>query len=137
MFNKITVIGRAGSDPVQRATQSGMQVTTFTMACDTGYGDKKHTDWFRVTVFGKQAEAVPKYVFRGKLVCVVGTFQCQEYQAKDGTKKQSLEINADSVVGLEKTQQGQWNSQPAQQQQEHAPASDIFGDGIPDEGIPF
>lgn len=100
MFNKTIIIGRLGCDPVIKTTKSGTSVCTFRIAVNTGWGDSKTTDWYGITVFGKQVEACGKFLSKGSLACVSGSLQLREYESKDGQKRQSLEITADSVTFL-------------------------------------
>ena len=60
------------------------------------------TDWFRVTVWGDRAERTAEEFRKGNRVFVEGRFRTREYDAKDGTKRTSLEITADNVIALER-----------------------------------
>src|SRR5215213_7421800 len=62
-FNKIIVVGNLGRDPEMRYTPQGTPVCTFSIASNerrkTSAGEQQDiTTWFRVTVWGKQAETV-------------------------------------------------------------------------------
>lgn len=77
MYQSITVVGRLGRDPEMRYMPSGDPVTSFSIATDRHYNDKngqkmKETTWFRVSVFGKQAEIANQYLNKGKMVLVEG-----------------------------------------------------------------
>ena len=60
--------GRLGNSPQLRQTQSGEAVANFNLAIDQGYGERKITAWVRVTVWGKQAQAVANHLDTGALV---------------------------------------------------------------------
>ena len=61
----------------------------------------KGTDWDRVTVWGDRAERTAEQFRKGNKVFVEGRFRTREYDAKDGTKRISLDITADNVISLD------------------------------------
>ena len=103
MYNKLIVIGNLGSNPEQRFTPSGDPVTTFSVATSRKYGEKDETTWFRVSVWGKQAESCNTYLSKGSKVLVEGRLRPDSngsprtFQRKDGTWSASYEITAESV----------------------------------------
>ncbi len=106
-LNKILLIGNVGGDPEMRFTPSGVPVTTFTMATNrnTPQADgsvKKETEWFRISAWRKQAEAVNQFLTKGKLVYVEGTLRTRTWDGKDGQKHLSLEVTADRVIFLDR-----------------------------------
>lgn len=104
MYQEITVLGYLGRDPEMRFTPTGTAVTSFSIAASTGFGDNKRTIWFKVSVWGNQAEPCNKYLKKGQQAVVIGELLCGEdgnpsmYDRKDGTKGASFEINARKVV---------------------------------------
>jgi len=71
-LNKVILIGNVGSEPEMRYTPNGKPVTSFRMATNHRYttsnGERREeTDWFRVSVWGKQAESCNQYLSRGKM----------------------------------------------------------------------
>ena len=108
MFQKVTIIGRLGKDPESRFTPAGTQVTVFSVATDTGYGDKKKTVWFRVAAWEKLAELCNQYLSKGKLVYVEGTLsEPRIYQNKAGENAVNLEITARDVRFLSPKGEGE------------------------------
>ncbi len=108
-FSKVMIIGNLGRDPEMRYTPNGRQVTEFSVAVthrgrDAASGEWADlgTDWFRVTVWGDRAERAAEEFRKGNRVFVEGRFRTREYDAKDGTKRTSLEITADNVIALER-----------------------------------
>ena len=95
----VHVIGHAGRDAEQRFSAAGSAFTNFSVGVTSA---KDHTDWYRVTCFGKLAEIAGERVTKGVLVSVVGRLQLREYQAKDGTTKHELDVTASEVVVLER-----------------------------------
>lgn len=135
MFSKTIIIGRLGHAPSKKDTKTGTPMCTFSVAVDTGYGDRKVTDWFSVLAFGKQAENCLQYLGKGSLVNVTGTVHLHEYDGRDGNRHASLELSADSVTFLSR---GDAQSQ-TEMQASAQPQSDAFGgpDYIPDDSCPF
>ena len=89
-----TIVGRLARDPESRTTNSGTQMTTCTIPVDTGWGDNKHTTWWRVTIFGKRADVVAKHLQKGKWATFSGPVSVREYTKKDGTTGTSAEMVA-------------------------------------------
>jgi single-strand DNA-binding protein len=101
-FNKIIVVGNLGRDPEMRYTPQGTPVCTFSIASNerrkSASGEQQDTTtWFRVTVWGKQAEAVSKYLSKGRSVYVEGRLHLEEWTDKEGKPRYTLEINASDV----------------------------------------
>ena len=103
MYQSITLVGRLGRDPEMRYTPAGKAVTSFSMAVDRGYGDKKTTIWFRVSAWEKLAEVCSKYLLKGQLVLIVGELSAPNtYEDKSGKWQASLEVTARTVQFLSK-----------------------------------
>ena len=101
-FNKIIVVGNLGRDPEMRFTPQGTPVCTFSIASNerrkTSAGEQQDiTTWFRVTVWGKQAESVAKYLSKGRSVYVEGRLHMEEWTDKEGKPRYTLEVNASDV----------------------------------------
>ena len=101
-FNKVIVVGNLGRDPEMRFTPQGTPVCTFSVATNEKRKDKAgepqdFTTWFRVTVWGKQAETVSKYLTKGRSVYVEGRMHVEEWTDKDGRARYTLELNASDV----------------------------------------
>lgn len=116
MHQKTTIIGNLGKDPELRYTPSGDAVVSFNVATNRKYTDKnnqvvKETTWFRVSVWGKQAESCNQYLKKGSLVMVEGRLQADKatggpkiFNRQDGTPGTSFELTADFVKFLSGTQ---------------------------------
>ncbi len=104
MYQKLIIIGNLVRDPEMRYTADGKAVTTFSMATNRKYNDKEETTWFRVNVWGKQAESSNQYLTKGSKVLVEGrlrpdsnTGNPQVFQKKDGSWGSSYEVSAEVV----------------------------------------
>lgn len=100
MLNRITLMGRLTRDPELRQTQSGNSVASFTLACDRDYaaqGAEKETDFIDVVAWRNTADFVSKYFSKGRMAVVAGRLQIRNWQDKEGNKRKTAEIIADSV----------------------------------------
>ena len=99
-FNRIILVGNLGRDPELRYTPQGTPVCTFSLATnerrkDTQSGEQREvTTWFRVTLWGRQAEAAAQYLVKGRTVYVEGRLRVDEYTDKEGKPRYSLEVSA-------------------------------------------
>jgi single-strand DNA-binding protein len=101
-FNKIILIGHLGRDAEIRYTPQGTAVSNFSIATSERRKDRsgemqETTTWFRVSLWGKQAEAVNQYLTKGKQVYVEGRLRTEEFTDRDGNKRQSLEVTASDL----------------------------------------
>ena len=108
MYQKLIIIGNLGREPETRYTPAGEPVTAFSVATSRKFGDKEETTWFRVNVWGKQAESCSQYLRKGSKVFVSGRLACDKatggprvYQRDDGTWAASFEIMASEVKFLD------------------------------------
>jgi single-strand DNA-binding protein len=98
-FNKITLVGNLGRDPELRYTPQGTPVCSFTMATNERRRDKSGesqdlTTWFRVTLWGRQAEAASQYLTKGRPVYIEGRLRVEEWTDRDGKPRHTLEVHA-------------------------------------------
>lgn len=101
MLNHIVIMGRLAKDPELRRTQSGTAVTSFRLAVDRDFKDKqtgqRATDWIDCVAWRGTAEFVEKYFSKGSLAVVSGRLQMRDWTDKDGNKRISAEVQADSI----------------------------------------
>lgn len=106
MFQKLTIAGNLGRDPEMRFLPSGTAVCNISVATNNVYtkdGEKiTETTWFRVAVWGNQAEAVNQYLKKGSKVLVEGRLkpEIEVFTKNDGTSAASYEVTASKVVFL-------------------------------------
>lgn len=98
-FNKIILVGFLGRDPELRYTPQGTAVCDFTMATNERKKDKSGEwhdapTWFRVTLWGKQAENGSKYLSKGRQVYIEGRLSQEEWQDRDGNTRYTLAVHA-------------------------------------------
>ena len=98
-FNKIIVVGNLGRDPELRYTPQGTPVCSFTVATNEKRKDRAGeaqdvTTWFRVTLWGRQAETASQYLTKGRPVYVEGRLRLEEWTDREGKARYTLEVNA-------------------------------------------
>lgn len=100
MLNKIFLMGRLTRDPELRRTQSGTAVASFALAVDRDYKDQdgqRETDFVDIVAWRSTAEFVSKYFSKGRMAVVEGRLQVRLWTDKDGNKRRTTEVVADSV----------------------------------------
>lgn len=108
MYQHITLVGNLGRDPELRYTPAGQPVTDLSVATKEVWRDQAgekqdRTTWWKVSVWGKQAENCNQFLAKGSRVLVEGTLRGDEsgnprtYQKKDGTTGSSFEMTAKEV----------------------------------------
>ena len=99
-MNRVVLVGRLTRDPEVRALSTGNSVASFTLAINRNFKNKVgniDADFINISVFGRQAENVSKYVSKGSQVGIEGRIQSRSYDAQDGTKRYVTEVIADNV----------------------------------------
>jgi len=107
-MNKITLIGSLVRDPEVRSTPNGVTVCSFTIAVDRKFKDQsgnKTTDFFRINAWRAFGDTCARWLSKGKKVAVIGELQARTYEAKDGTTRMSLDVQADEVEFLSPKQE--------------------------------
>ena len=105
-INRVIITGNLTRDPELRSTNGGMSVCSLRVAVNTRRKDQSSGEWvdkpnyFDVTVWGNQGESCAQFLSKGRPVGVDGRLDWREWDAQDGTKRQAVEIIADSVQFL-------------------------------------
>jgi single-strand DNA-binding protein len=97
-FNRVILVGNLGRDPELRYTPQGTPVCSFSMATNERRKDKSgemqdHTTWFRVTLWGRQAETASQYLTKGRPVYIEGRLRVEEWTDRDGKARHTLEVH--------------------------------------------
>lgn len=146
MLNHIVIMGRLARDPELRRTQTGTPVASFRLAVERDFKDKasgeRITDWIDVTAWSYTAEFVSRYFTKGRMAVVSGRLQMRDWTDKNGIKRTSAEIVADSVYWGDSRRDGDGQSAAAQAPGYQTPAYQPKQDFIelPDDGsgdLPF
>jgi single-strand DNA-binding protein len=104
-INKVILIGNLGRDPELKYTQSGQAVCNFSIATTEKWkgkdgGMQEKTEWHRIVAWGKTGELCSQYLSKGRPVYIEGRLQTRDWEDKDGNKRQTTEINANTVQFL-------------------------------------
>jgi single-strand DNA-binding protein len=105
-INSVVLVGNLTKDPELRHTPSGMAVCSLRLAVNTRRKDQATGEWgekpnfFDITVWGQQGENCAQYLAKGRPVGVQGRLEWREWEAQDGTKRQAVEVVADTVQFL-------------------------------------
>ena len=96
----ISLIGHVANPEELKTLQNDTKVLRFSLAVNVGWGDKKKVNWYRCSLFGKQAESLCQYITKGKPIMVIGEHSNSEYTTKDGKDRWSNEVRVNQVVLL-------------------------------------
>ena len=104
-FNKIMIVGYLGRDPEIRYSSQGTAICDFSVATTERRKDKSGevqevTTWFRVSLFGRQAEVAHQYLAKGRQVYVEGTLSQREWTDQNGATRTSLEVRGSDIQFL-------------------------------------
>ena len=104
--NKVILVGNLGQDPEIRYTPGGAAVCNFSIATTERWNSKQSgqleekTEWHRIVVWGKQAENCKEYLSKGRPVYLEGRLQTRSWDDKDGNKRYTTEVVAQTVQFL-------------------------------------
>lgn len=132
-LNRITIQGRLTADPELRYTQTGTAVTNVTLAVDRDRKDQngeRGADFITVVAWSGTAEFLCKYFGKGRMAVVDGRLELRNWVDKDGNKRQSAEVVAQSIYFC-----GSRESAPQTSYQE--PTASTFEEIEDDETLPF
>ncbi len=102
-WHQTIIVGNLGRDPELRYLQSGTAVCNLNVAVSESWSDRQSgerrekTTWYRVAVWGAQAENCNQYLSRGRQVLVVGTVSARGYTNNAGEAAASLDMRAQNV----------------------------------------
>jgi single-strand DNA-binding protein len=105
-INRVIITGNLTRDPELRSLPSGNSVCSMRVACNGRRRNPSTQEWedqpnyFDVTVWGAQGENCSRFLSKGRPVAVDGRLQWREWTDKEGQKRQSVDIVADSVQFL-------------------------------------
>ena len=104
-INKVILVGNLGKDPELRHTPQGQAVANFSIATSESWNDKagqkqERTEWHRIVVWGKLGELCSKYLGKGRQVYVEGKLQTRAWDDKEGQKRYTTEVVANTVQFL-------------------------------------
>ena len=131
-INRVVLTGNLTADPELRSLPSGTSVCRLRVACNTRRKNGSTGEWedkpnyFDVTVWGAQGENAARYLSKGRPVAIDGRLEWREWEAQDGSKRQAIDIIADSVQFLGSREEGSGAGGPVGDRQAY--------DGFPNGG---
>ena len=127
-MNKVVLMGRLTKDPELRfASGSGLGVCRFTVAVNRRKKkdeDKAEADFISCVAFGKTAETISQYIAKGNQILLEGHIQTGNYDAQDGTKRYTTDVNVERFEFIGNKSGNSTSS------------NDSFGAGVPDDVTP-
>lgn len=102
-LNRVILLGNLGADPELRSTSGGTAVLKLRLATSESYLDRnkqrqERTEWHRVVVWGRRAEALGKILTKGDRILIEGSLRSSSYDDKDGNKRYTTEVIASNIV---------------------------------------
>lgn len=148
-MNSVCLMGRLTGDPELKTTQSGVSVTSFSVAVDRAYRSKdqeRQTDFINCVAWRNTAEFISRYFRKGQRIALQGSLQSRKYTANDGSQRTVFEVVVDNAFFCE-SKGGNAAGAPGYDSQvpqysEAKPAfstanSGDFEDILTDEDLPF
>lgn len=130
-LNKAMLIGRLGRDPETAMTKNGTPVASFSLATTEKYKEQERTEWHKIIAFGKLAEICAQYLHKGKQVYLEGRIQTREWEDKEGNRRWTTEIIANTMQMIGGTGDGDGRGKKPK------PNAEGFGEDVPEDDIPF
>lgn len=103
MLNSVALAGNLTRDPQMRTTQGGMAILSMGIAVNDRRKNQQTGEWedvpqyFELTMFGKRAEAVSKYLSKGTKVAVQGKLHYSSWETQDGQKRSKVDVTVDEL----------------------------------------
>jgi single-strand DNA-binding protein len=140
-INRVVLVGNLTRDPELRHTPSGTPVCSLRVAVNSRRRDESgqwvdKPNYFSVSVFGNQAESCSQYLSKGRPVGIDGRLDWREWQTQDGSKREAVEIVAESVQFLGGRDDAGGGGNQFVPASATAEAAD-FGPAAADDDIPF
>lgn len=148
MLNSVALAGNLTRDPQMRTTQGGMAILSMGIAVNDRKKNQQTGEWedvpqyFELTMFGKRAEAVSKYLSKGTKVAVQGKLHYSSWETQDGQKRSKVDVTVDELEFMSRSdgqRQGGYGGNVSPQvayAAQQAQAATGYDDWL-DESIPF
>ena len=112
-LNKVVLCGRLTADPELKQTQSGIGVTTFTLAVNRRFQSRsadqqqaQQADFITVVAWRQTAEFISKYFKKGSALCVTGSIQSRSWQDQQGQRRYATEVVVDEAMFVDSKNEG-------------------------------
>lgn len=141
-MNSVQLVGRLTKDPDVRYTDGGTSIARFSVACDRRFkrDGEDGADFIPCVAFGKTAEFMEKYFYKGKRIGLNGRIQTGSYTNKEGQKIYTTDVIVENVEFVESKGSDDNSGGFSQRPEPSRAIGDGFmniPDGVEDEGLPF
>lgn len=143
-MNKVILVGRLTKDPELRVTQSGINVCSFTVACDRRFqkaGEERQADFINCIAWRQQADFISKFFTKGMRIALDGSIQTRSWDDNDGNKRYATEVVVDHAEFAQSKNEATGTVAPGASQAASyasAPSGDIDGFmPVEEEDLPF
>ena len=129
MLNSVTLMGRLTADPELRTTDSGTEVTSFSIAVERSYADEnknRKVDFFTIVAWRNFARVITTYFHKGMLIGIQGNLQTRTFVDKDGNNRKAVDVVANTIsfCGDNKKKDAPANQEPVPQDFTVLPTND-------------
>ncbi len=112
-MNKVILTGRLTRDPESRMSQSNMEVSRFSLACQSDFVNKdgqRDTEFINCVAFGRLANTINRFCKKGTMIGAQGRIRNGSYDAQDGTKRYTTDVVVDQMEFLSSRNSNSENS---------------------------
>lgn len=106
-MNVFTGIGRLGRDAEVRYSSDGKPITSFAVAVDDGFGERKVTSWIDCVLFGERGPKIAEHIRKGDRIGVTGSIRLDTFTTRDGVEKSKIAMRVADVTLLGGKPEGQ------------------------------
>ena len=137
-MNVFTGIGRLGRDAEIRYSADGKAITSFTVAIDDGFGDRKTTSWIDCALFGDRGPKIAEYIRKGDRIGITGSSRLDTFKTRDGEERSKIAMRVQDVTLLgDKREESGGGGRPANRQPRNTSGQQAPADNFDDDEIPF
>lgn len=132
--NKVILVGNLGKDPEVRHLESGVVVTSFSIATSETYKDRntgerrEQTEWHNIVLWRGLAEVAEKYLHKGDQVYIEGKLRTRSWE-KDGITRYTTEVVGDNMTMLGSRSGGNSGGDVPPPPQQEQPVGQASGNG--------
>lgn len=142
-YNKITLIANLGREPELKYTPQGQAVCELSVATNEKRKDSngeqiQETTWFKAILWGKQAEALAQYLYKGQQVYLEGRLRLREWTDKEGRTRTNLEISVTEIQLLGRADNANAvAAKAASTATKSSTSTPVYDDTVSEDDIPF
>lgn len=96
-MNKVILIGRLTADPEVRQTQSGENVSSFSIAVNREFSKERKTDFINCVAWGNTCDFLSKFFHKGSMIAIVGRLETRSWEDKQGNKRFATEVKVEQI----------------------------------------